>query len=93
MSIRITAGITVALLIGSAFLSSATWHFLARALPARRPDIMMDRAFTVPAPPAAVWPWLVQLGKKRAGWYLPGRAEGFVPRFGSGQTVTRRMVT
>ena len=39
-----------------------------------RPDVVMDRAFTVAAPPAAVWPWLVQLGKKRAGWYLRPRS-------------------
>ncbi len=39
----------------------------------------MDRAFTAAAPPAAVWPWLVQLGKQRAGWYLPAWAERFVP--------------
>jgi hypothetical protein len=43
-------------------------------------DVVMDRAFTVPGPPAQVWPWLVQLGKQRAGWYLPGRAERFLPR-------------
>jgi hypothetical protein len=36
-----------------------------------RPDVVMDRAFTVAAAPAAIWPWLVQLGKQRAGWYLP----------------------
>jgi hypothetical protein len=40
----------------------------------------MDRAFTAPAPPAVVWPWLVQLGKKRAGWYLPRAVERFLPR-------------
>jgi len=44
-----------------------------------RPDVVMDRAFTVAAPPAAVWPWLVQLGKQRAGWYLPAAAERFLP--------------
>jgi len=44
-----------------------------------RPDVVMDRAFTVAAAPAAVWPWLVQLGKKRAGWYLPASAERFLP--------------
>jgi len=42
----------------------------------------MDRAFTVSAAPAAVWPWLVQLGKKRAGWYLPRSVERFLPRKG-----------
>jgi hypothetical protein len=44
-----------------------------------RPDVVMDRAFSVPAPPQAVWPWVVQLGKERAGWYLPGWAERWVP--------------
>jgi hypothetical protein len=46
----------------------------------RPADVVMDRAFTVPAPPEQVWPWLVQLGKRRAGWYLPARAERFLPR-------------
>lgn len=43
-------------------------------------DVVMDRAFTVAALPADVWPWLVQLGKRRAGWYLPRRIERIVPR-------------
>ena len=41
---------------------------------------VMDRAFTLPAPPAEVWPWLVQLGKRRAGWYLPRWVERWLPR-------------
>ena len=45
-----------------------------------RPDAVMDRAFTLPAAPEAVWPWLVQLGKRRAGWYLPASVERFVPQ-------------
>ena len=44
------------------------------------PDVVMDRGFSVPAPAAQVWPWLVQLGKRRAGWYLPRGVERFVPR-------------
>ena len=43
------------------------------------PDSIMNRAFTVAAPVAEVWPWLVQLGKDRAGWYLPRSAERFLP--------------
>jgi hypothetical protein len=43
-------------------------------------DAVMDRAFTVSAQPDQVWPWLVQLGKRRAGWYLPATVERFVPR-------------
>lgn len=42
-------------------------------------DVVMDRAFSLPAPPEAVWPWLVQLGKRRAGWYLPRAVERLVP--------------
>ena len=43
-------------------------------------DVVMDRAFSLPAPPDVVWPWLVQLGKRRAGWYLPRWVERLVPR-------------
>lgn len=42
-------------------------------------DVVMDRGFDLPAPPAAVWPWFVQLGKGRSGWYLPRRAEALIP--------------
>jgi hypothetical protein len=42
-------------------------------------DVVMDRAFTLEAPCEAVWPWLVQLGKGRAGWYFPSAIERFVP--------------
>ena len=42
-------------------------------------DVVMDRGFDLPAPPDRVWPWLVQLGKRRAGWYLPVTVERFVP--------------
>ena len=50
-------------------------------------DVVMDRAFTIQAPPPAVWPWLVQLGKKRAGWYLTGAIERFLPRSGRAARV------
>lgn len=42
-------------------------------------DVVMDRGLDLAAPPEQVWPWLVQLGKRRAGWYLPRRVERFVP--------------
>lgn len=41
--------------------------------------VVMDRGFTVAAPPDEVWPWFAQLGKGRAGWYLPRWAERAVP--------------
>ena len=57
---------------------------VARALPGDglvpHADVVMDRAFDLPAAPEVVWPWFVQLGKRRAGWYLPENVERFVPR-------------
>lgn len=47
------------------------------------------RAVTVNAPPEAIWPWLVQIGCRRAGWYsydwvdnlgIPS-AESIIPEF------------
>jgi hypothetical protein len=43
-------------------------------------DVVMDRAFTAEAAPGAVWPWLAQLGKNRAGWYFPRSVERVIPR-------------
>lgn len=43
-------------------------------------DIVMDRAFSLAAPPETVWPWIEQLGKRRAGWYFPRRVERLIPR-------------
>ncbi len=34
-----------------------------------RPTFNATRAITIGAPPAEVWPWLVQVGLTRAGWY------------------------
>jgi hypothetical protein len=33
------------------------------------PQFAVTRAVTIAAPPEAVWPWIVQLGYHRAGWY------------------------
>jgi hypothetical protein len=50
----------------------ATNQEVHRAMPGD--DLILDaasttRAITVAAPPEQVWPWLVQLGYGRAGWY------------------------
>lgn len=42
-------------------------------------DVVMDRAFTVPGAPEMVFPWIRQLGKGRAGWYLPRNVERCLP--------------
>jgi len=40
---------------------------------------VIDRRLDFDVSPAQLWPWLVQLGKGRAGWYLPWRAERLLP--------------
>ena len=46
---------------------------VARALPGDdlvpAPGIVETRSLLVGAPPSAVWPWLVQMGYGRGGWY------------------------
>jgi hypothetical protein len=42
-------------------------------------DVVMNRAFTVDGTVADVWPWLAQLGKRRAGWHLAARFERLLP--------------
>lgn len=34
-----------------------------------RPQIVTDHAIDIQAPPEAVWPWLLQVGWHRGGWY------------------------
>jgi hypothetical protein len=36
-----------------------------------RPQASATHAATLPAPPDEVWPWLVQVGWHRGGWYTP----------------------
>lgn len=40
---------------------------------------IIDRRLDFDAAPAQLWPWLVQLGKDRAGWYLPRSVERLLP--------------
>jgi uncharacterized protein YndB with AHSA1/START domain len=76
-----------AALVGAARLgrrSGVTDDELAAALPGDDivPDarVVIDRATTLAAPPERVWPWVVQLGKRRAGWYFPRWVEVAIPR-------------
>jgi hypothetical protein len=51
----------------------ATWDEVVRPLPGddlvANPLYVTTRAITIDAPAAAVWPWLVQLGQDRGGFY------------------------
>jgi hypothetical protein len=71
----------------------ATDAEVAAAMPGddevRQPILAVTRAVTIDAPPSAVWPWIVQVGYHRAGWYaydlfdnddIPS-AESILPEF------------
>ncbi|MDR0366500.1 MAG: hypothetical protein LBH68_06720 [Bifidobacteriaceae bacterium] len=45
-----------------------------------KPKLLATRAITIAAPPEEVWPWLVQLGMGRGGWYA---LDGLLNRLGS----------
>ena len=51
----------------------ATDEEVARAMPGddvvKHPTFNATRAVTIQARPEEIWPWLVQIGCKRAGWY------------------------
>lgn len=43
-------------------------------------EAVIDRRVVLAATPEQVWPWLAQLGRGRAGWYLSRRMERFTSR-------------
>jgi hypothetical protein len=57
----------------------ATAEEAARPLPGdglvTKADYVATRAITIDAPPQDVWPWLVQIGSGRAGWYTYDRID------------------
>jgi hypothetical protein len=57
----------------------ATDEEVARPLPGDRvlpqPGFSATRAITIAAPPEHIWPWLVQMGSGRAGWYAIDRID------------------
>lgn len=79
----VAAGITVAAAAGAALYVYVIrpWHLRWQTTPEEaaepmpgddliaNPTITLTRSVTIEAPPAAVWPWLVQMGYRRAGWY------------------------
>ena len=79
----VAAGVAVTVAAGAALYvyMIRPWHLrwqttseeAAKPMPGddliANPGIRLTRAITIEAPPAAVWPWLVQMGYRRAGWY------------------------
>lgn len=68
-----TAGVYLRFLRPWQLTWGATPEEVARALPSDHlvphPTFNATRAISIDAPPEAVWPWLVQAGVTRAGWY------------------------
>lgn len=69
-----------------------------RALPGDElvptPRLRSTRAIGIAAPPGAIWPWLVQIGWQRAGWYSYDRLEQLAGAadFVDGPRSARRIV-
>jgi hypothetical protein len=71
----------VAALVAVYALIVRPWHLhrgatkdeVQRALPGDElvpdPKFVWNQAITIDAPAAEVWPWIVQIGNQRAGWY------------------------
>jgi hypothetical protein len=75
--------------VGAARRLGATRDEAAAELPGD--DLLTDaaivttRATTIAAPPAEVWPWLVQMGYQRGGWYS---IDAFERLIGAGDFLT-----
>lgn len=53
-------------------------------------DVVSPHAVRIAAPPEAAWPWLVQMGYGRGGWYAIDRLERWI---GAGDLLTGGSVT
>lgn len=57
-------------------------------------DTVSDQRKTIHAPAEDVWPWLVQWGKGRGGWYVPSKFEKALPeKFRSAPAIDSRWQT
>jgi hypothetical protein len=45
------------------------------------PMVVWDRGITIHRPPEAIWPWLVQMGYGRAGYYTPEALDRWADRW------------
>ena len=43
------------------------------------PSMLYNQSITINAPPSSIFPWLLQLGKSRGGWYAPVWLERILP--------------
>ena len=73
LAVGALAGASVTVVRPRQLTWGATPEEVSRQLPGddlvQRPTFNATRAISIAAPPEAVWPWLVQVGTTRAGWY------------------------
>ncbi len=101
-TLAVGLGVGVALLLAGVlrrlWTYGATPFERQRALPGDdlvpAPRIASTRAIRIAAPPRAIWPWLVQIGWQRAGWYSYDALERLagVAQFVDGSRSSRRVV-
>ena len=60
--------IRAAMVAGLGAAADRLWHLEGDEL-VPEPRAQLTHAVTIDAPPAAIWPWLIQMGRRRAGWY------------------------
>jgi hypothetical protein len=79
LAVLATAVVYVKVLRPRAMRWGATDEEVARPLPGDRvvhdPGFNATRAITIGAAPEHVWPWIVQMGSGRAGWYAYDRID------------------
>jgi hypothetical protein len=71
--------------------SGATRAQITEALPGDEiiphPWISIDRAATLPVSKDVAWPWVIQIGKDRAGWYAPRWLEDTLNKHAASSTL------
>jgi hypothetical protein len=72
-AVAVTVGLAEAALVRLGRTYGSTPQERAMRLPGdgiiATPTVQTDHAITIQAPASSVWPWLVQMGWGRAGWY------------------------
>lgn len=89
VAIGTAAAVTAMLLVRAGRHLGATSHEVAAVLPGDELDaaatVATTRAIEIAAGPDEVWPWLVQMGYRRGGWYAIDALERLI---GAGDFLT-----
>jgi hypothetical protein len=85
LPVALAAGAAAVALRRVARRSGVSEAEVAAALPGdeviAHPMLVWDRGVTIHRPPEAIWPWLVQMGYGRAGYYTPEALDRWADRW------------